>query len=169
MVEGAVVGRRLNTTIAIAASLFVALTSAVQAQSLTLKAPDGRTAIVTDAQLRDLHRLTVTTAYGDHHTYAGAPLSDLLALVGAPSEVRLHGPALDQVVIVTGSDKFYAVLSIAETAASFRDAPVIIADEEDGKPLDAEEGPFRLIIGGDHKPARSVRMVTSLELRPVGP
>ena len=163
-----------TATLALALSLAWALSlaalgaGAAQAQSVTLTAPGGKTATVDDAQLRDLHRVTVTTAYGDHHVYAGAPLSDLLALVGAPSEVRLHGPALDQVVVITGSDGFYSVLSIAETAASFRTAPVILADEEDGKPLDAQEGPFRLVIGGDLKPARSVRMVTSLELRPIG-
>jgi len=154
----------------------IALTAAVtlaaaaaQAQDVTIKGPGGRTATVTDAQLRDLHRLTVPAGFGDRHSYAGAPLSDLLALVGAPSEVMLHGPALDQMVVVTGSDKFYAVLSIAETAASFRGAPVILADEEEGKPLDAKEGPYRLIIGGELKAARSVRMVTTLELRPIAP
>ncbi len=145
-----------------------ALTPALaQAQILTITGPDGHTATVTDAQLRDLHRLTLTAGWGDHHTYAGAPVSDLLALVGGPSDVKLHGPALDQIVVVTGSDGFIGVMSIAETARSFREAPVIIADEVDGKPLDAKEGPYRLIIGGELKPARSVRMVTTIELRPV--
>jgi hypothetical protein len=154
--------------IAVAVSFGLA-TGAAQAQDLTVKAPGGRSATVTDAQLRDLHRLTVAAGFGEHHSYAGAPLSDLLALVGAPSEVMLHGPALDQVVLITGSDKFYAVLSMAETSASFRGQPVIIADEEDGKPLDAKEGPYRLIIGGDLKAARAVRMVTTIELRPIAP
>ncbi len=154
----------------LAASLALAAASingAAHGQTLAIKGPGGRTAEITDAQLRDLHRLTVPAAYGDHHIYAGAPLSDLLALVGGPSDVTLHGPAVDQIVIVVGADKFYAVLSIAETARSFREAPVIIADEEDGKPLDAKEGPFRLIVGGELKAARSVRMVTTIELRPV--
>ncbi|HEY2658456.1 MAG TPA: molybdopterin-dependent oxidoreductase [Caulobacteraceae bacterium] len=143
------------------------LATVAHAQTLTLKGPDGRIATVTDAQLRDLHRLTVPAGWGDHHTYAGAPVSDLLALVGGPSDVKLHGPVLDQIVLVTGSDGFIGVMSIAETARSFRDTAVIIADEVDGKPLDAKEGPYRLVIGGELKPARSVRMVTTIELRPV--
>lgn len=134
---------------------------------ITLKGADGRLATVTDAQLRDLHRVSVTAAWGEHHVYAGAPIGDLLALVGAPSEVKLHGPALDQIVVVTGQDRFIAVLAMAETARGFHDAPVILADEIDGKPLDAHEGPYRLIIGGELKPARAVRMVTTIELRPV--
>jgi len=160
-------------TLALAAALTAtvlasaALPSAARAQDLTVKAADGHSVTVTDAQMRDLHRLSVTAAWGDHHVYAGTPIGDLLALVGAPSEVKLHGPALDQIVVVTGSDHFIAVLAMAETARSFRDAPVILADEVDGKPLDAKEGPYRLIIGGELKPARSVRMVTTIELRPV--
>ncbi|MDR3507348.1 MAG: molybdopterin-dependent oxidoreductase [Caulobacteraceae bacterium] len=137
-------------------------------QALTIKGPDGRTATVTDAQLRDMHRFSVTAGFGEHHVYAGAPVSDLLALVGGPSDVKLHGPPLDQIVIVTGSDGFIAVLSIAETARSFRDAPpTILADEVDGKPLDPKEGPYRLVIGGELKASRSVRTVTTIELRPV--
>ena len=157
---------KLVQTLTLALALTAAVTAA-HAQTLTINGPDGHTATVTDAQLRDLHRLSVTAAWGDHHVYAGAPVSDLLALVGGPSDVKLHGPALDQIVVVTGSDHFIGVMSIAETARSFRDAPVIIADEVDGKPLDAKEGPYRLIIGGELKPARSVRMVTTIELRPV--
>jgi hypothetical protein len=150
--------------LALAATL---LAGAAHAQTLTLQGPGGQSATVTDAQLRDLHRVSITVPWGDHHTYAGAPVTDLLALVGGPSDVKLHGLPLDQIVIVTGADKFIGVMSIAETSKAFRDAPVIIADEIDGQPLDAKEGPYRLIVGGDLKPARSVRMVTTIELRPV--
>ncbi len=154
-------------TLALAAVAFMTGVADAQTQTLTLQGADGRTATVTDAQLRDLHRVSVTAPWGEHHTYAGAPIGDLLALVGGPSDVKLHGPPLDQIVVVIGSDHFIGVLSIAETSRAFRETPVIIADEVDGKPLDAKEGPWRLVIGGDLKPARSVRMVTTTELRPV--
>ena len=152
--------------LALAMSLALAA-SAAGAQILTLQGPDGRMATLTDAQLRGQHRVSVTVPWGEHHTYAGAPIGDLLALVGAPSEAGLHGAALDQIVLVTGSDHFLGVMAIAEAATGFTGQSAIIADEVDGKPLDAKEGPYRLIIGGDLKPARSVRMVTTIELRPV--
>ncbi|QUD86066.1 molybdopterin-dependent oxidoreductase [Phenylobacterium montanum] len=157
----------MTRTLALALAAALALPGAVLAQTLTVQGADGHSVTLTDAQLRDQHRVSVTVPWGEHHTYAGAPLGDLLALVGAPSDARLHGPALDQVVLVTGSDHFMGVLAIAETSKAMRDAPVILADEEDGKPLDAKQGPWRLIVGGDLKPARSVRMVTTIELRPV--
>lgn len=137
------------------------------AASVTVTGPDGRSAVVTAADLRDMRRYSVTVAWGGGHTYAGAAVSDLLAEVGAPSEVRLHGPPLDQVVIVKGRDGFIAVLAIAETAMSFKGQPVILADTEDGQPLNDKEGPYRLVIGGELKPPRSVWGVVSVELRPI--
>ena len=74
---------------------------------------------------------------------------------------------MNQIIIVTGEDGFTTVLSLAETEKSFRDQPVILADTENGKPLSDKEGPFRLVIGGELKPARSVWNVIEIELRPV--
>ena len=151
----------------ILAALMLALALPALAQEVTVRGPGGDKAVVTEAMMADMHRFSVTTTYGDHHTYSGPPLSDLLREVGAPDEVRLHGPPLDQIVVVTGADGFIAVLAIAETAQSFKGAPVILADQEDGKPLDAKEGPYRLVIGGEAKPARSVYKVVDIELRKV--
>lgn len=135
--------------------------------TVAVKGPGGESAVVTAADLRDMHRQSVTVAWGGGHTYAGALVSDVLAEIGAPSEVRLHGPPLDQVLIVKGRDGFIAVLAIAETAMSFKGQPVILADEEDGKPLNDKEGPYRLVIGGEAKPPRSVWGVVEIELRPI--
>jgi hypothetical protein len=137
------------------------------AASVAVRGPDGRSAVIGEAQMRDMRRYDVTVPWGGGHTYAGAAVSELLAEVGAPSEVRLHGPPLDQVVIVKGRDGFIAVLAIAETAMSFKGQPVILADEEDGKPLNDKEGPYRLVIGGELKPPRSVWGVVEIELRPI--
>lgn len=147
----------------IAALAFAA--SGAEAQSLTLKGADGAAKTVSAAELKSMRRTTVKAGFGDHKTYEGVSLTDLLAEVGAPSEVRLHGPALRQVVVVKGTDGFWIPLSIAETSASFRGTPTILADTVDGAPLAKEEAPFRLIVGGDLKAARSVRMVSDIEVR----
>jgi hypothetical protein len=41
---------------------------------------------------------------------------------------------------------------------------IIIADRADGAPLGPKDGPFKLVIEGDLRPARGVRMVTSVSL-----
>lgn len=162
------------TLMALISGSVAAQTPAPPASTPTAAAPVGVTAhgpedhvVITDAELRQMHRESVKVAWGGGHTYTGAVVSDLLAEIGAPSETRLHGPPLDQVVIVKGRDGFIAVLAIAETAMSFKGQPVILADEEDGKPLNDKEGPYRLVIGGEIKPSRSVWGVVDIELRPI--
>jgi hypothetical protein len=156
---------RLHRILGLIAAL--ALSGTAAAQRLIVKGPQGRVAMVTSADIAAMHRASVTTSYGTKSTFTGAVIGDLLDEVGAPSDVRLHGPPVNQIVIVTGRDGFTTVLSLAETEKSFRDQPVIVADQEDGKPLDEKQGPYRLVIGGELKPARSVWGVIEIELRPV--
>ena len=144
-----------------------AFAGAAEAQSIIVKGKEGRVETVTPADLRAMSQASVTVPYGDKGTFSGAEIGDILAEVGAPSDVRLHGPPVNQIVIVTGRDGFTTVLSLAETEKSFRTEPIILADEENGKPLDDKQGPYRLVIGGELKPARSVWGVIEIELRPV--
>jgi hypothetical protein len=50
-----------------------------------------------------------------------------------------------------------------------RETHIILADKADGKALGAEDGPYRLIIGGDKRPARSARQVIAVELKSLAP
>jgi hypothetical protein len=76
------------------------------------------------------------------------------------------GRYLNQVVIAHASDGFASILSIAETDPVYRANPVILADTVNGKPLDAREGPYRLVVDGDLRPSRSPRAVVSIEVKP---
>ena len=98
--------------------------------------------------------------------FSGPLLSDLLRDVGAPMGVRLHGAGVNDVVFVTAADKYRVVLSLAEVDPSFhRGAKVILADQGDGKPLPVKEGPYRLVVDGDLKPARAAYSVVAIELK----
>lgn len=147
--------------------LIQAAAAPVVAQEVTIKGPNGRAATVTMADIRAMHQASVTTLYGKHVTYTGAVLTDLLAEVGAPSDMRLHGPPVNQIIVVTGDDAFVTVLSLAEVEASFRKAPVILAYQANGELLTGKEAPYRLVVGGELKQARSVYGVIGIELRPV--
>jgi hypothetical protein len=48
------------------------------------------------------------------------------------------------VVVAEASDGYRAVFSLAELDGDFAGAQVIVADTEDGKPLDTQHGPLRL-------------------------
>ena len=136
------------------------------AADLTLTGPDGQSASLSAADIAALPhvRLTVTIE-GRSATYDGAPLGPLLAKVGAPSGQALRGPALRDVVLVAGRDGYAAAIALAETDPGFRKDQIILADRMDGQPLGDTAGPLRLVVEGDLRAARCVRMVSSIAVR----
>jgi hypothetical protein len=134
---------------------------------LTLHGLDGQSLSLTAAQLAARPHQTVELTHdGKTVAYSGVLLSDILREVDAPMGPRMHGPAVDDVMFVTAADKYRVVLTLAEVdPAMHKGAKVILADQADGKPLDPREGPFRLVVDGDLKAARSERSVVEIELK----
>jgi hypothetical protein len=118
--------------------------------------------------LRALPHQTVTV-HNPHtnadETYSGVLLIDLLTKVGAPTGKDVHGKALSEYVVATGSDGYKAVLALAEAEPDFHPGLVLVADTLDGKPIDSKTGPFRLVVSEDKRPARSVHNLVKIELK----
>jgi hypothetical protein len=128
--------------------------------------PTGKHICVTAEVLKDLDReQAIMINHGAAHTYEGVLLTELLRLVDAPTGARLHAEADRDYLVVTGFDGFRAVYSLAETDGSVQRHPTILADRVDGAPLTAHDAPFRLVVDGDQKPARSVYAVTRIEVK----
>lgn len=141
---------------------------AALAQTLTVVVPDGRETVLTAEALAALPRATAYLRQGEKATaYQGPTLTAVLREAGAPVGVRLHGKPLAAYVVVTGSDGYQAVLSIAESDAWFSESPVILADRKADGPLAADEGALRLVVAGDRRPERSVRVVVRVEVKAV--
>ncbi|MBC7667451.1 MAG: molybdopterin-dependent oxidoreductase [Gemmatimonadaceae bacterium] len=138
------------------------------AQDIKVTVVGRDTVVLTPADLKALPRAKATfTAHGHPITYEGAVLNAALLKAGVVSGDRLMGRYLNQVVVAKGADGFTATYSLGETDPIYRTNPVIIADSKDGQPLDAKEGPYRLVVDGDLRPGRSVRMLASVEVKPV--
>lgn len=119
-------------------------------------------------EFRSLPHKTVAAHNGHTNadeSYSGVSLSELLAKYGAPTGMKLHGKPLADYLVATGADGYKAVLSLAETDPSFHPGDVIVADEMDAKPLDAANGPFKLVVTEDKRPARCVHNLVSIELK----
>ena len=128
--------------------------------------PTGKTIVVTPKLLADLDRAeAVMINHSVSHTYEGVRLTELLRLVDAPTGARIHAEADRDYLVVTGGDGFRAVYSLAETDGSVQRHPVILADKMDGAPLIPHDAPYRLVVDGDQKPARSVYAVAKIEVR----
>jgi hypothetical protein len=145
---------------------FVAATA--DAQSLGLSGLSGSTTVIDMAAIKAMPHRTVSAAiHGLSGAYARVPLSLLLARVNAPGGETLRGPAMADVVVVKACDGYRVVLTLPDMDPAYRDQTVILADTVDGHPLDAHEGPFRLVVEGDKRAARSARCVTSVALTAV--
>jgi len=141
----------------------------LDAHSQALKVQNGgqQTSVTMDA-LKPLPHKTLTV-HNPHEnadeTYSGVLLIELLKQVGAPVGKDVHGKALSEYIVATGSDGYKAVLALAEVEPDFHPGDVLVADTLDGKPLDPRIGPFRLVVTDDKRPARSVRNLVSVELK----
>ena len=141
------------------------LAGPVAAQTLSLSGEAGQHASLTAAQFAALPHLHIQVMqHGQPHAYDGVLLSDLLARVDAPHGEGIKGRELATVVRVSAHDGYQVVVSLAETDAVTRAAKMVVADREAGAPLKAEEGPFRLVIEDDLRPARSARQVERIEV-----
>lgn len=128
--------------------------------------PTGKTLVVTPEVLAGLDRDQATMInHGAPHAYDGVLLTELLRLVDAPTGARLHAAADRDYLVVTGADNFRAVFSLAETDRSVQRHATILADRMDGAPLLPHDAPYRLVVDGDQKPARSVFGVTKIEVK----
>ncbi|HLH36925.1 MAG TPA: molybdopterin-dependent oxidoreductase [Alloacidobacterium sp.] len=138
------------------------------AQALLKIQNDSQQSSLSLDALKTLPHKTVTI-HNPHEnadeTYSGVPLIELLKQVGAPVGKDVHGKALGEYVVVTGSDGYKAVLALAEIEPDFHPGDVLVADTMNGKPIDAKTGPFRLVVSDDKRPARSVRNLVSVELK----
>ena len=94
--------------------------------------------------------------------YTGVPVWDILQRAGVTLGKDLRGKNLTKYLLVKCADGYEVVFSLAEFDSSFTDRRVALVFEAGGKPLAATEGPFRVIIPGEKKPARSCLQVTEL-------
>lgn len=117
----------------------------------------------------DLHKFIQTTVTrkdhdGKDHTYTGVILADILKKAGATVGPDLKGKNLTKYILVTASDNYQVVFAIAELDKDFTDRTIILADQVDGKPLPPDEGPFRIIVQDEKKPARCTRQVMDIKV-----
>jgi DMSO/TMAO reductase YedYZ molybdopterin-dependent catalytic subunit len=97
-------------------------------------------------------------------TYEGVWLHEILKRAGVPSGSALRGKALTTYLLVEARDGYQVLFSLAEIDPAFTENQVLLADKADGKPLVGSQGPFRLVAVKDKPGARSVRMVSKIEV-----
>src|ERR1700694_3442449 len=102
--------------------------------------------------------------HGVETLYEGVWLHEVLKRAGVPQGSELRGKALSSYVIAEEQDGDQVVFSLGELDPAFIDNEILRADTANGKPLFGAQGRFRLVVLKDKPGARSVRMLTKLEV-----
>lgn len=104
------------------------------------------------------------TRNGVQTVYEGVWLHEVLKRAGAPQGETLRGKALAGYVLAEAKDGYQVVFSLGEVDPAFIDNEILLADTANGKALFGEQGRFRLVVPKDKPGARSIRMLTKLEV-----
>ena len=121
---------------------------------------------LTVAELKNLPTSTITVAEHDGTTakYDGVFLHDILNRAGVPFGESLRGKDMQLCLLVKAADGYKAAFALAELDPAVTDKKVLLAFRRDGKELDNELGPLRLVIPDEKRHSRWVRRVTELEV-----
>jgi hypothetical protein len=101
-------------------------------------------------------------------TYEGVSLAEILRAAGVTLGKDLKGPLLANGLLVEATDGYRVVFALPEIDPAMTDNVVLVADRKDAKPLEAKEGPYRLVVPHEKRPARWVKQVIKFSVVRVG-
>jgi hypothetical protein len=157
-------GRRIYLPVVLAGCCLL-VANGLCAQTLPVTDAAGHTTTLSAAQIASAPHVTVKLLEHDVPAqFEGVPLAAILALAGIQLGEKLRGPRLTEALLVEAADGYKVVFALAELDPEFATREIILADQRNGKPLDAKQGPLRIVVPGDKRPARWVRQVTRLRI-----
>jgi hypothetical protein len=140
--------------------------SAADGCGLALSGAVAKPLCLTAGELRALPATELALGFmaGSHPekgSFKGVLLWRLLGLANVKQRSG-KGASLLHTIIVTGQDGYAVALAIGEIDPRFEGKTVLVAYDQDGRPL---RGGFRLIVPGDGEGGRSVRNVARIEVQ----
>ena len=125
----------------------------------------GAPVAIDDALLAGLSTESANFAsHGKTQICEGPLLRDVVARMGAPTGEAVRGPALAQGILVSARDGYRVVFSLGELDGTLGASGAILATRCDGKRLSESDGPYRLVVWGELRAARSVRQIATMTL-----
>jgi DMSO/TMAO reductase YedYZ molybdopterin-dependent catalytic subunit len=147
--------------------VFTKAQSTAQQPSVKVK---GEVITPIELKLSDLNKFEQTKVTrkdrdGKDHTYTGVLLATILQKAGVTLGKELKGENLTKYITVEASDGYQVIFALAELDKDFTDRQIILASEIDDQPLPIGDGGFRIIVQDEKKPARCIKMVTSITVK----
>ncbi len=136
-----------------------------QCQQLAIQTEGGKQTVLAKSDIELLPHVKVTTHGADTSaTFEGVTLKAVLEKAGVEFGQSVRGKRLASCLLVEAADGYRAVIALPEIDPEFTDKQVVLAYLQDGKPLDAKAGPYRIVIPDEKRMARWVRQVTTLKI-----
>ncbi len=125
---------------------------------------DGKATTLSVGDLQAMPQTTLTAKNGHNgkdESYTGVAVGDLLAKLGFTFDNKTAKRTYHSYVKAEGTDGYWVLYSASELTPVLRETASIVALTVDGKPL-GDEGAFKMVIGGEKRPARWVRNLKAL-------
>ena len=156
--------RRRFLILAVLSALSMPATQA-WAQQLTIQNDDGKRTVLSRADLEALPHVKVqATAHDVSATFEGVAVKTVLEKAGVAFGEGMRGKRLASCLLVEAADGYRVVIALPEMDPGFTDKQVVLAFLKDGKAMDSKEGPYRIVIPNEKRPARWIRQVTGLKI-----
>lgn len=144
---------------------WTALTGVGGAQEITVQIDSGAPVKVAAADITALPHQTVSVkSHGKTVSFEGVPLRLVLEKAGVTFGDTLRGKRLASYLLVEAADGYRVMFALPELDPAFTERVILLADRVDGHPLDNKEGPFRVVVPGEKRMARSARQVIALKV-----
>jgi DMSO/TMAO reductase YedYZ molybdopterin-dependent catalytic subunit len=101
---------------------------------------------------------------GKEVEYEGVPVFEILQRAGLKLGEGLRGPALASYLLVQAADGYQAVFALPEIDPACTDRTILLADRRDGQPLPTQDGPLRIVVPGEKRHSRWVRLVVAFKI-----
>jgi len=138
---------------------------AVPSHTLTITA-NGKSVTMSMADLQALPQRTLRVHNGHNNqdeTYTGVGLDDLLAKYGVSLANGNAHKVYHSYLKAEGTDKYWVLYSASEVIPELHTWDAIVAITVNGQPILAD-GEFRMVAGGERRPARWVNNLSSLTI-----
>jgi len=152
----------------IALVLLVCMGYAASAQAFVQVTGEvSKTLKLYEADIAKMNKVSVvlTDKDGKDHSYSGVPVLDILNSAGVTTGKQLHGENLTKYVLVKCADGYQVLFALAEMDTALSKKTIILATQADNKPLPEGKGPFRLVVPGEGRPARSCFQVVEFVIK----
>lgn len=160
-----------STTTPTATTVATKSHASVPSTSFQLKGLVSHTGTFALADLQAFPKVTVMISAQPlgAHSFGGVLLYSFLERAVITTDSKRKNDLLRKAVLVTGTDGYGAAVALGEIIPRFANKQVLLAYEEDGKPLPQADGFVRLIVPGDVLAGRYVSNVAQIIVESPGP